>query len=199
MHQALVVALGVVERRAHDHVLDGQGDENVIVGLHPGDGDDVEVRIEEGVDDPDGRRRVVQAEDVAGLIGVAVEVEELDVIVLLELAVAVVEEPLHRVLDAGLADEDPALDVGGEEVQDGPDGIDVRDARGAFGEDDIGLDQDPLPPDRAQDLVLDELQGLEDDVIAVLPLDEGDPGRGGRPNGVARTCRSRGRLRSRRG
>ena len=88
-----------------------------------------------------------------------------------------------------------SFDVGREEVEDGPDGVDVGDARGAVGQDDVRLDQDPLPPDRAHDLVLEELERLEDDVIAVRPLDQGDPGGGRRSSGYERRS---GRRRARR-
>ena len=90
VRKPLVVFLVVVQGRRQQDVLQRQGGDDAVVGLHLCGGDDVQVRVEKRGDDADRRGAVAFAEYVAVLVWLFVEVDELDVVFFFEGQIAVV-------------------------------------------------------------------------------------------------------------
>ena len=174
----LVARLVVVDRSGHEDVLERQGHEHRVVRLHPGERDDADVGVDEGGVDPDRPGDVVLVDDVAGHeVGVGVEIDDLDPVLLLQGRIAVVAEAVAGVQDARLGDDDGLAAAGPEELEDGARRVDVGDGQGVLVDGHVRLDEDALlAVDGGPDVVLDELERLEDDLAPVLPPDEAEAG-----------------------
>ena len=119
------------------------------------------------------------AEDVAIFIRAQVQVHELGVVTFLELEIAGVLVAVEGLVVSAFADDDRFLAVRREKIEDGADGVDVGDGNRVVGQHDVGLEQDPLVPDGAQDVVLEGLEGPGNVLVPVLPFDKADPRRRG--------------------
>ncbi len=89
----------MADRGTHDRVLHGKGGDGVAVRLGPGDGYEIDVRVEEGVDDVDRARMGAIVENPERAGGTVVQVEELRPVLFGESEVAVRLEVLpgsHR-------------------------------------------------------------------------------------------------------
>ena len=146
--------------------------------LHPGERDDADVGVDESGVDPDRPGDVVLVDDVAGHeVGIGVEIDDLDPVLLLQGRIAVVAEAVAGVQDSRLGDDDGLAAAGPEELQDGARRVDVGDGQGVLVDGHVRLDENALlAVDGGPDVILDELEGLKDDLAPVLPPDETEPG-----------------------
>ena len=148
------------------------------MGLHDRGGDDVEIGIEKGSADADGRWSIVCTNGVAVLISAQIEVDQFDFVLLHQVVVPVVFVPDDGAFLGGrrLADDDLFLIVRAKEFQDASNGIRVRCGQLVAGLHKVRLDEDLLALDAAEYLVLNELERLVDIFGSVVALDQSDRG-----------------------